>query len=345
MTTIPEAFDAFDENLFLDPAERAKARDCHNEIGEILDGLKYTEGRFLQGSFARKTMVKPLRDIDMVVLLHPNMERFLGAQRSSGAGRLGSAGGPAAVMRDLAKALQPHYPNAKIDPGKHALTMDFGDGGFKFDVVPAFDTKAGDRADVLIANSYTGTWDRSNTRKLIGVVADRNQSCNGRFIHQVRMLKHAVSKSEVLSPFFFGLLSESAVYAAVTSSMPHAEALAAAVAAGKRLLAGGVLCDPTGVDNLLAKLAPNEIQAAKAEFDRWDRAAQEALRLDADGDAASAIEVWNGVFGEAFPTTPARSTLGAAKAWQVGAATSTGRISTSTAGRTVATPGRSWRTH
>jgi hypothetical protein len=60
--------------------------------------------------------------------------------------------------------------------------------------VPAFETDTDDD-DVLIANTETNTWDRSNTRTLIRVIAERNQACDGRFVHQVRMAKRFVVHS------------------------------------------------------------------------------------------------------------------------------------------------------
>src|ERR1017187_2172701 len=72
----PDAFGQYDSDLNLDPAEHLRALKFHNELTAALkfDGLISTA--FLQGSFARKTMLKPLRDIDKVVILHGNFSHF-----------------------------------------------------------------------------------------------------------------------------------------------------------------------------------------------------------------------------------------------------------------------------
>jgi predicted nucleotidyltransferase len=64
-----EAFVDFDEELKLDPTERTAAQRLHNEITELLIRAGVIVFTFLQGSFARKTMLAPLRDIDKIVIM------------------------------------------------------------------------------------------------------------------------------------------------------------------------------------------------------------------------------------------------------------------------------------
>ena len=57
-------FAALDENLKLDPEERKRAQEVHNAIGDLLVAAGIAKRTRLQGSFARKTMLPPLHDID-----------------------------------------------------------------------------------------------------------------------------------------------------------------------------------------------------------------------------------------------------------------------------------------
>lgn len=342
MPTVASAFDEFDDNLKLDPDERQKAIDCHNEIRDILNAEDYTVDAFLQGSFARKTMIKPLRDIDMIILIHPDLHRYVGEQTRVGF-RTGAHGGPLKVMELLKAALEPHYPSATFSIGRHALTIDFGDGGFKFDVVPAFDTEEGPNADVLIANTETEGWERSNTRQIIADVAERNQDCNGRLIHQVRMIKHVVKYNSPIGDGFFGLLGESITFHAVTESLSHAEACAAAFESGADMLEAGKVPDPTGEDNLYLKLDAATAITAQRHFEQWAERAQAALDLAADGDEQGAVAIWHEIFGDEFPAADRQSEAEAAKLWQGGAPTVAGVISRDRDRRPVAPPSRSWR--
>ena len=58
--TTSQAFDLFDENLKLDPKQRSAAEKCHNEVTALLLSLDIIVYAFLQGSFRRKTMIRPL---------------------------------------------------------------------------------------------------------------------------------------------------------------------------------------------------------------------------------------------------------------------------------------------
>jgi hypothetical protein len=337
--TVAQAFDAFHDGLKLDPDERQRAVDMHNDIANILSAQDYVDSHFLQGSLARKTMVKPLRDIDMVVTLAPEFAaKYTGEliQKKALREAASSTQGPTAAMEVLQAALEPRFPHATFSIGKHALTIDFGDDGFKFDVVPAIDE--GD--DVFIANTHTGNWERSNTRQLIRTVRERSQECNGRMVHEVRMIKHAVKQSPV-GYGFFGLLSESITFHSVTASMPHAEACDAAFAVGADLLAGDELLDPPGEDNLLRKLDAATRRTAQATFANWRDAAREALDLEAAGDHRAAIAMWHGIFGDVFPEST-QTVNEAARAWIGGAPTSSGHV-TSRTRRETARPARSWR--
>ena len=65
------AFKAFDKKLKLDPAVTQQARDVADDLEQCLRDAGLLQSRLLQGSFGRKTMRPPLKDVDMVVVL-PN---------------------------------------------------------------------------------------------------------------------------------------------------------------------------------------------------------------------------------------------------------------------------------
>ncbi|MET8987786.1 nucleotidyltransferase [Nonomuraea wenchangensis] len=170
--TIPAAFGIFDTELNLDPAERDKAMKRHQDITDVLIKAGIAASTFLQGSFARKTMPKPLKDVDMVIVLS---EEF--RQAWFGAGK----GGPAAAMARLRREIEKHWPDARFDATDapaHALQITFPDCTFTVDLVPAFaDVDGGE--DVFIADRELDRWEWSNTRTLRRVVAERNQATDG----------------------------------------------------------------------------------------------------------------------------------------------------------------------
>jgi Second Messenger Oligonucleotide or Dinucleotide Synthetase domain len=323
-----EAFEVFDEKLKLNPIERAAAIRLHNEITAVLLAAGVIVRAFLQGSFARKTMLGPLRDVDKVVIL---------------AGRLADRPDlrilPVLAMVEIEKVLAAACPEATFERGRHALKVDFGPERCSFDIVPAFETDTDDD-DVLIANTEANTWDRSNTRTLIRVIAERNQACDGRFVHQVRMGKQYVVHSlEGLIP---GLHVETFAYAAVTKPLEHPEACCRILEAGARLLTG-TYTDPTGVDRICRKLKPEIAAQAQAAIAAAARSAREAQRLAAAGDHHSALAIWHELFGDAFPAPPAQPVAEAfQRSFAGGTVTSAGTVSTTSRGRQPSSPTRPW---
>jgi len=325
-TTVSDAFDAFDNNLKLAPEERRAAEELHNEITALLKERGLIVTAFLQGSFARRTMIAPLRDVDKVVILSPSMEGL----------------SPDDVMTRIENVLAPHYPQAVFERSRHALKVDFGEESFYFDTVPAWETTTDDD-DVLIANRDTGGWDRSNTRELIRTVAERNQTTGGFFIHQVRMGKQAVAN--LLDGAIPGLHVESWAYQVITEALAHDEAAARILEAGAELI-GSQYYEPTGVDMISSRLKPDAVAAAKPVLEKAARDARTAVSLAANGDHNGAIAVWHQIFGDEFPAPVGEgeeATL--RRAFAGGSVTSAGTVSATRAGGQRTQPVRPWRSH
>ncbi|MBM7331508.1 nucleotidyltransferase domain-containing protein, partial [Agrobacterium sp. S2] len=180
--TVTSAFDTFDANLNLDPHERVQAQERHNQVRAVLERSGVIAGSFLQGSFARKTMLKPLKDVDIVVLLKPD----------SG---LQGPDGPARAMQLFRDLVAEQWPTAVFDAGEKpsakALRVEFDDLDFTIDLVPAFE---GDGEWVLIGDRELRGWEPSNTRIQIRLVRERNGQTRKNFVHQVRMLKAVVKQ-------------------------------------------------------------------------------------------------------------------------------------------------------
>jgi hypothetical protein len=282
---VERAFNEFDAELNLDPVERLRAITFHNELTARLMDDGVISGSFLQGSFARKTMLSPLRDIDKIFLLHSKYDSWFTGD-----------GGAIAAAELVESALRMHYPDAKFDRTRHALQLELGEDTFSFDVVPAFEA-VGDTTDVMIMDLEQASWMRSNTRELIKVVADRNKTCEGAFVHQVRFVKHW--KRLVLGDRLPGLHVESIAFACVDEPLGHAEAVLRIFARGVELLGSGY-CDPTGAERLSDKLADVDREAARQAFVDAAALSSRALELDESGQEHQAVATWLQIFGNLF---------------------------------------------
>ncbi|CAB4365426.1 MAG: hypothetical protein F2681_15025 [Actinobacteria bacterium] len=282
---LSQRFDALHEALKLDPGEHARAIAAHKRLDLILLGSGLVKATRLQGSFARKTMLPPLKDIDKIVELNDDL-----------VAEFHVPGGPQLAMRRLQAVLEPKFQGAKFEVKRHALCIELPGDGFDFDAVPAFNSPDGSKW-VAIADTEDDRWEPSSTYLLIDAVAERNQLCVGRFVHQVRMIKQAVRNANLDLP---GLHIESFAYAAINSRLDHADAVAAALNTAATMIRGSYT-DPTGTDFIDRRLTAEQRAKATTGLRLLADQANEAQRLSAEGREGAATHIWADIFGDAFP--------------------------------------------
>jgi hypothetical protein len=330
MSAVDKAFAAYDESLNLDPAVRRKAQARHHEIRQVLADAGLVVGSFLQGSFARKTMLKPLKDVDIVCIL---AERYRD--------QLMTAGGPRKALEMFRDAVAAHWPAAGFDeedpPAGKALRVSFPDCDFTVDLVAAFDT---DTELVLIGDRDDDEWKPSTTRRLIRLIATRNQGTNGEFVHQVRIIKTLKHQDEDLGDVS-GIVFESLAYSSVFAACLHKEAVAAILERAAVACAGSVY-DPAHENDLTENWSFAQRAEITQAFKRLAERARQALVFEAGGDPDAGVDLWHTIFGDEFPAPDPRSPKDVMSAWAVGSITPTGRPSTSTAGNYQVSPGRGW---
>lgn len=328
-STVTGAFNLYDATLNLDKSERARAQKRHQDVTALLVASGLVALTFLQGSFARKTMRKPLKDVDMVVVMAERLRD-----------ELERPGGPARAMALLRDAVAAAYPSARFDAdgqAAHALQVTFPDLPFTFDLVPAL---AGDGEIVHIADRDDDRWEWSNARTLNRVVSERNVATDGQWVHQVRMGKALKDRYDDLD--LCGLAFEALSHDSIFVKQPHDVALADLLRHASTAVLGKIL-EPTGVEDLTEEWDDDQRRRYADRFTSLSRRADEALRLREDGSEAAAVDVWRSVFGDDFPAAPPQSASDALAALAAGGITSTGRAVTTPRAHQPSRPGRSWR--
>lgn len=328
--TVDSAFSQFDSNLNLDPDIRTQAQKLHNDIRDVLAAAGVIASSFLQGSFARKTMPNPLKDVDIVCIIPSALWDALKGPD-----------GPGLAMETFKAPIRAWNPSVEFDSGDEpsgkALRLSFPEHYFTIDLVPALEYRDG---YVLVGDRHEGTWTPSNARIQVKKVSDRNQQTHGRFVHQVREVKAIVNNQAELE-FVTGIVVESLVFGAATNYVLDKDAVAASLKYAVRAVQGPVL-EPGGDDDVTIKWSPFERATAARVFADLAARADEAQRLESDGDGAAAIHAWHEMAGESFPTPPARSVADTMEAWGAGSISTKGYATTSREGRQQAPPGRAW---
>lgn len=322
-----QAFVDFDRTLNLDREQHEQAVRIHGQITDRLSGAGLIVGARLQGSFARRTMAKELRDIDKIV--------FLPLSRQ---GELEGADGPERAMDEIQAELREAYPGATWPKRTtHSLPFQLPGVNFSFDVVPGFRLSSG---KVLIAargGKARTPWVTSNSLDIVDAVAARNHECNNEFIHVVRMIKaFAAHSTSVTLP---GLHIESLVFHALTSKMGFAAACSLVFSKGAEFLRSSYK-DPAG-GTLHGRVELVDRRAAERAFKRAAVISDEAIRLDSDGYPDAALQNWSMVFGPDFPATSPDPAKIIAAAGSTPARTAAGLPHA--AGSVPAKPVRAWR--
>jgi len=175
--TILESFKKLKENLEITELQQSTVSTRQQNIrNAAASGLTIVDS-FLTGSYSRSTLISPLKDadIDIVVVLHSKYFYHYKGQN----------GGQAGLLDLLKRTLRKTYPNTPdISRNGQAVTIQFTD--FMVDVVPAFSRQGG---GYLIPNSVSQTWISTDPKKHVDILSAANKAHNGDLIPLIKMIK------------------------------------------------------------------------------------------------------------------------------------------------------------
>lgn len=238
------------------------------------------------GSYGRGTIVRPERDIDiMVALSAPHYwARYKGDSRL--------------FLRWLREGLNRQYANTRVGVRGIAVHLALGEG-LEVDLVPGFHRSGG---GFVIPNG-SGGWQATNPPYHDKLMTDANVRLGSQLKPLVRIMKawNIVGNGGRLRSFHLEMLVERMwKKAASLPAMP--------IAVASTLKAGGgwvrsIYLDPwTGSgQHLDSYLSANKRAAVAKNMDDDAVRAQAALDYAAGGQTERAFERWNIVFGRQFP--------------------------------------------
>ncbi|MBK7625251.1 MAG: nucleotidyltransferase [Kineosporiaceae bacterium] len=292
MITIGDAFEKFRSRLEATTTEETNASARQQRIRGQLDASDLMIRRdFLTGSYRRETKTKPLRDVDIFIVL-------------SDTGYLSEH--PSVVLSDVQKTLEPHYPG-KTQPDRFAVRVDFGvqqvddTSGevMSFDVVPAFEHKD---QGYLIPDDFTGQWVRTDPTVHAAMSTAANKAYNDRWKPLVKMVKkwndHA--GTPIQPSFLIEVMALEIMAGAWGGSYPR-ELRAFFAEATMRI--GEPWPDPAGLGpNVSGQLEADPYQRSVAQdaLRQAERACTGALRLEQQGRIENALDAWQSMFGPTF---------------------------------------------
>lgn len=323
--TVNAAFTYFMKNTVnLDPDKVKTARSSRNFLQSRIKGFDnffplYGEKDISFGSFARRTKIRELDDIDMIfalkakgcswsedgngtVYMHtPEDSEEYRNYRHSDSLRLNSRKVLGRFLVSL-KGIS-HYGQAEMHRNLHAATLKLVSYEWNFDVVPAFFTTEDSlgRSYYIIPNG-TGDWMKTDPRIDQKRVSQINSNNDGRALNLIRLVKYWQRRKTM--PLMSSYLLENFVLKYADENMLN-ECIDVRFRGFLLFLANNIhnsLYDPKGIQGNLNTLSYEDRVKINTKTATDYATASRAFDLEVyDGDQESAIKEWKKILGSYFP--------------------------------------------
>ncbi len=280
--TIQGGFDILRANLEITDLQATTVSTRQKSVRGAVERGFTVRDSFLAGSYARSTMVGPLKDadLDIFIVLH---ESYHGNNTSASL---------LACVRDVLKQTYPTTPS--ISPNGQAVTITFTD--FKVDVVPAFYRQGG---GYLIPNAKSGGWISTDPTVHATVLTAANKAHNGDLVPLVKMMRgwnRVINRCFV--GFYLELMTTDILNNVTISDFPSGVRYIFQHAQEKVKFKQR---DPAGFENQINPL--NNVTTVEDAVDKFTRAYSAAARAKqfASNDPRAATDEWRKIFGDYFP--------------------------------------------
>lgn len=287
--TILESFKTFKVNVEITNLQTETVSTRQQNVREaVRNGLDVLDS-FLTGSYSRHTLIAPLKqaDIDVMVILDSKYFHHYNNKN----------GGQAGLLDLLKRVLKKTYPTTPdISRNGQAVTIQFTD--FAVDVVPAFNRQGG---GYLIPNSITQSWLSTDPKQHVQIWSTANQTHAGNFVPLLKMLKAwNLSTNSFLRSFHLETMGLQILNNVTISDFPSGSRY---VFDKGREYVTKKNPDPAGYgDDVGAYLnTDDKIKDAVSRFETAYTRAIKAEDLAKRGQISEAVKMWRMVFGDYFP--------------------------------------------
>ena len=191
-TTVMGAFTTFKAQLEATPLQEVKLSERHKRVLDFVSAKFTLVNNFLIGSYARDTACRPIKDVDlMIVLSWSKYGDYYGRQV-----------GPYVLLSAIKQPLVAAYQNTIIRVDGQAVSLKFSD--CTIDVVPALamnDINV-DTGDWYIPDSPGSTWIQTNPKRHAAIMTDANSRCGACLSHLSRWPRPGTATTVISSMDF-----------------------------------------------------------------------------------------------------------------------------------------------
>lgn len=295
--TIDQSFQKFLTNLNPTDKQRERIQKTRDSIDAVLindDRIFLCTPKqisFLTGSYSRKTIIRPIDDIDLYVRVHY--------------GKHAKDQSPMSILRLMASAIRKRYPkNTKVNIEAPCIVVRFL--GYKFEIVPAVGYS--DDPDLYsIPVPGSKEWMDCYPNVPDKWLSACNHANNSLFIPLIKMLKQWNRNNKVgLKSFHLELLTEK-VFGAVTDIYSYPQGIYDWMYYVRDWIWGNnypFVLEPgksyTYVDEYLYE-KPFRLRVVRKRLDAGLKKAERAWDFYSKSRYQAAKRVWNHMFGPKFP--------------------------------------------
>ncbi len=281
--------------------------------------------RIYFGSFARRTKIRPLSDIDLMIVFEAldtstsRLQTFLDHEKlnlkitdknsqlkvfEDKSGCLNSTN----LVNKLVSSLRyvANYQKAEISRDQQAAVLNLASYNWKFDIVPAFEVLnfSKNKVSYYIIPDGKGKWMKTDSRVDANTISRLNQKHNKMFLLVFRLLKYWNGfdfNKQVLGSYYFEALVSKVFEPRTEQIKTFPEAVRYFFKKGSTYLMKPCF-DPKEYGALLdANVDPTVKQKIDGEMKKALFLCDEVIKYEEENRHREAILLWHIIFGSEFP--------------------------------------------
>jgi hypothetical protein len=327
--TVNAAFDQFlTDEVNLDPDRTEKARGSREWLyGQIASfqtdatfPILWSEYNINYGSFARKTKVRPLDDIDMMVGLHAQGASYLDASGICTVTVHNPSSNLQAFCNDYTNTLNsikvinkfiskcgdvPQYAKADLKRNGSAAVLALQSYEWTFDIVPCFMTSLewNNRNYYLIPDG-SGNWKKTDPRIDRARAQTINGNHDGHVLNVVRIIKYWNRRPTMpaMSSYLLETIILDYYETKATKASQFVDLEIAPVLEYISTHIYSSVNDPKGIQGDINNLSWDDRTKISNRASTDQQRALEARQLETNKDHKGSINKWREIFGSDFPT-------------------------------------------
>jgi hypothetical protein len=328
-TTVNNAFDTFmKDSVRLDSDRNNVAKKSKNNLVTEIEKFP-NDGKFLDfytdymsidyGSFSRKTKIRPLDDIDLMIVLHAQSnwrEEIEGGYRirvQQEAKKQLALCNPGTDVLNSIKVINKFkeylanvssYKKADIKRNQEAVTLELNSYEWVYDIVPCFITAPHHDNTFFLIPDGSGNWKATDPR----IDKDRTLKINNKqqvsVIDAIRIMKYWTKRptASTMGSYFLECMILNYYDLAGVNSSTYIDVELPNLFAYVYNQIDKSLYDPKGFQGNLNTLTLSEINSIKERAKLDYNRSKEARDYDTNGKQKESIEKWREIFGPEFPT-------------------------------------------